>query len=65
MNQCCISVDLVDFGWRFFVTYPNAVVLSVWVWFGYHLCPISSNVVRSGIACRELIYSAPISASDA
>ena len=63
MNQCFMSVDLVAFVWRFFVTNPNAVVLSVWVGIGGCLWPIPSAVVRAGIACCELIYSAPISAS--
>ena len=64
-NQCCMSVDLVAFGWRFFVTNPNYVVLSVCIGVGGCLWPISSTAVRTGIACRELIHSAPISASAA
>ena len=63
MNQCYISVGLVAFGWSFFATNPNSVVLSVWIGVGGCLWPISSTVVRAGIAYRELIYSAPISAS--
>ena len=65
MNQCFMSVDLVDFGWRFFVTNPNAVVLSVWIEVGGCLWPVSSTVVSAGIACGEFIYSAPISTSAA
>ena len=64
MNQCFMSVDLVDFGRRFFVTNPNAVVLSVWIRVGGCLWHIYSTVVCTGIACRELIYSAPIYSSD-
>ena len=65
MNQCFVSVDLVAFGWRFFVTNTSDVVLSVWVGVGGCLWPISSTVVRAGIDFRELIYSAPVSASAA
>ena len=38
-------------------------MLYVWIGVGGCLWPISSTVVRAGIAYRELIYSAPISAS--
>ena len=47
----------------FFVTNPNTVVLSVWIGVGGCLWPISSTVIHTGIACRELIYIAPIYAS--
>ena len=60
-----MSVDLVSFGWRFFVTNPNDVVLSFLVGVGGSLWPIYSTVLLAGIDCRELIYSAPISAFDA
>ena len=63
MHQCCMSADLVAFDWRFFVTNPNDVVLSVWIGVGGCLWPISSTVIRAGIACPELIYIAPIYAS--
>ena len=65
MNQCSISVGLVAFGWRFFATNPNSVVLSVWIGVGGCLWPIYSTVVCAGIACHEWIYSAPIFASSA
>ena len=65
MNQCFVSVDLVAFGWRFFVTNPNDVVLSVCIGVGGCLWTIFSTAVRAGISWRELIYSAPISASAA
>ena len=65
MHQCCMSADLVAFDWRFFVTNPNDVVLSVWIGVGGCLWPISSTVVRAGIYCRGLIYIAPIYASAA
>ena len=65
MNQCCMSVDLVDFGWRFFVTNTNNVVLSVWIGVGGCVWPISSTVVCAGIVCRKLIYSVLIYASAA
>ena len=65
MNQCFMSIDLVDFGWRFFVTNPITVVLSFWIGVGGCLCPIYSTVVCAGIASGELIYSDPISASAA
>ena len=60
-----MSFELVAFGWIFFVTDPNAVVLSVWIGVDGCLWPISSTVFHAGIACCELIYSAPISASAA
>ena len=44
MHQCCMSADLVAFDWRFFVTNPNDVVLSVWIGVGGCLWPISSTV---------------------
>ena len=65
MNQFFMSIDLVGFGWSFFVTNTNDVVLYVWIGVGGCLWPISSTVVCAGIACRELIYSAPISESAA
>ena len=65
MNQCFMYVDLVAFGRSFFVTNPNAVVLSVCIGVGGCLWTIPSTVVCSGIACHELKYSAPISESSA
>ena len=65
MNQCFMSVDLVAFGWRFFVTNPNTVGLSVWIGVGGFLWPITLIVFLAGITCHELIYSAQISASTA
>ena len=65
MNQCFMSIELVAFGWSFFVENNSAVVLSVWIGVGGCLWPISSTVVSPGISYRELIYSAPISASAA
>ena len=65
MNHCCMSVHLVDFGWRFFVTNLNYVVLSVWIGVGGCLWPISSTFFCAGTACRELIYITTISASAA
>ena len=65
MNQYFMSVDLVACGWRFFITNPRAVVLSVWMGVGGCGWPISSAVVRAGIAWREFMYRAPISASAA
>ena len=43
----------------------SAVVLSVCIGVGGWRCPISSNVMRMGIASLALIYNAPISASAA
>ena len=40
-------------------------MLYVWIGVGGCLWPISSTVFHAGIACCELIYSAPISASAA
>ena len=65
MNQCFMSVDWVAFVWRFFVTNPSAVVLSVWIGVDGCLWTIYSTAIRGGITCRKLIYSAPISASGA
>ena len=63
MNYCFMSVDLVAFGGRFFVTNPNDVVLSIWIGVGGCLWPIFSTVIRAGIVCCEFICSAPISTS--
>ena len=65
MNQCCVSVDLVAFGWRFFVTNPDDVVLSVWIGGFGCLWPIYSTVVCAGIYFCVLIYSASIYVSAA
>ena len=65
MNQCFMSIELVAFGWSFFVENNSAVVLSVWIGVGGCLWPISSTFVSPSISYRELIYSAPISASSA
>ena len=40
-------------------------MLSVWIGVGGCLWPIYSTIICAGIACRKLIYSAPISASAA
>ena len=50
---------------RFFITKPRAVVLSVWIGVGGCTWPISSAVILAGMACLELMKSAPISASAA
>ena len=65
MNQCCISIELAFFGWRFFVTNPHDVVFCVYIAVGGGFWPIYSTVVCAGIAYCELIYSAPISTSAA
>ena len=64
MNQCFMSVLLVAFGCKFFVTNPRAVVLSVCTGVG-GLCPISLTVFLAGMAWRELMKRDPISASAA
>ena len=60
-----MSVLLVAFGCRFFVTNPRAVVLSVCTGVGGCLCPISLTVFLAGMAWRELMKRAPILASAA
>ena len=47
-----MSADFVAFGWRFLLTKPRAVVLSVWIGVGGCTCPNSSTVTPAGIACR-------------
>ena len=60
-----MSVDFVAFGFKFLVTKPRAVVLSVWIGVGGCLWLISFNNRLAGIACLEFKNNAPISASAA
>ena len=49
----------------FLVMTASAIVLSVCIGVGGWRCPISSNVMRMGMASLALIYNAPILASAA
>ena len=60
-----MSVDFVALGFKFFVTNPNAVVLSVCTGVGGCGCPICSSRALIGIASWVLMRSAPISAAAA
>ena len=60
-----MSIAFVRFGCIVCFTTPNAVELSICIGVGGCLCPISSSRCRIGTASRELIYSAPSSASAA
>ena len=58
-----IYVLLVAFGCRFFAKNPRAVVLSVCIGVGGCLYPISPTLFLAGMAWRELMKRAHISAS--
>ena len=60
-----MSIALVCFGCIVFVTTLSAVKLSIWIEVGGCGWPISSRSCLWGIAARELMYSAPSSASAA
>ena len=65
MYQLYMSVDLVAFGLRFFVTKPSAVVLSVCAGVAGCLWPISFSKFLAGVTWRVLMKRALISASAA
>ena len=66
MHEPVFYVGWLGFFWlEVFVTNTNDVVLSVYIGVGGCLWTNYSTVVFSGIACRELIYSAMISSSSA
>ena len=60
-----MSIAFVCFGYIVFVTTPSAVELLIWIGVGGCGWPISLRRCLCSIAARELIYSAPSSASAA